>query len=56
MIKKIAGLMLITTLFMISCESKKETKSEDVKSEMKEQAFVPFTAKMAEIPGSMAGT
>ena len=48
MIKKIVGLTLMTTLFLTSCESKKETKSEDVKTERKEQSILPFTADMAE--------
>ena len=48
MIKKIVGLTLMTTLFLTSCESKKETKSEDVKKERKEQSILPFTADMAE--------
>ncbi|MGV0922969.1 alpha-amylase family glycosyl hydrolase [Empedobacter tilapiae] len=48
MIKKIIGLTLMTILFLTSCKNKKETKSDEVKSEMKEQGIVPFTADMAE--------
>ena len=48
MIKKIVGLTLMTTLFLTSCNNKKETKSEDVKTERKEQSILPFTADMAE--------
>lgn len=48
MIKKIIGLTLMIILFLTSCKNKKETKLDEVKSEMKEQGIVPFTADMAE--------
>ena len=48
MIKKIVGLTMMTTLILMSCNTKKETKSEEVKTELKEQGILPFKADMAE--------
>ena len=48
MIKKIVGLTMMTTLTLMSCNTKKETKSEEVKTELKEQGILPFKADMAE--------
>ncbi|WP_282629919.1 alpha-amylase family glycosyl hydrolase [Empedobacter sedimenti] len=48
MMKNIVVFTVLGTLFLMSCTNKQETKSEEVKSELKEQGILPFTAEMAE--------